>query len=122
MKKIMKTQERKNLCHHIRMTAGESESVAELAKASGLSISEFFRRAALGREVHAPRPLPEVNRAVYSELGRVSGNLQRLFTVLTTDRKLPPDIAKQLAAGVGAVKKVCQQTQQQIVGGGQHDL
>lgn len=115
----MKSEKRGNPIR-IRLTTEEAESVAAMATASGLSISEFFRRAALGREIHAPRPLPEVNRAVYSELGRVSGNLQRLFTVLTEDRKLPQEITGQLVDALKSIKRTCQQTQQQLIGGS-HD-
>lgn len=104
----------------VRWTAEEAKSVAALAAASGLSISEFIRRCTLGREIHAPRQLPEINRATYSELGRISGNLQRLFTVLTDNKRLPPDIANQLATGLVSVKRACQQTQQQLIGGS-HD-
>jgi hypothetical protein len=117
----MKTETR-NIHARIRLTSDEAESIAGLAQASRLTISEFMRRAALSREINAPRPLPEINRATYSELGRVSGNLQRLFSWATSDKRLPPDFARQLTDALKSVKTTCKATQQQIIGGVEHDL
>jgi hypothetical protein len=124
--KIMKSNKKsedlkRSVYSRVRVTREEAKSIFAMAAASGVSNSEFFRRAALGREVNPPRPLPEINRATYAELGRVSGNLQRLFSTISSDKKLSPDIAKQLVAALTTIKKTCQATQQQIIGSNQHD-
>lgn len=117
----MKTNKRLT-ASRVRWTPDEARAVAELAAASGLTTSEFIRRCTLGREIHTPRTLPECSRAAYAELGRISGNLQRLYTWATGDKRLPPDFGKQLSGALVSLKRTCQDTQKQLIGGDDHDL
>lgn len=116
-KSSMKTKSEKRT-HEIKLraTAAEVLEITELARASGLTVSEFMRRVAHGKEINAPRPVPPANREQYIELGRISGNLQRIFSTITSDKKWPADIAKQLATALVLLKKTCGETQKQLLG------
>ncbi|NJL82321.1 MAG: plasmid mobilization relaxosome protein MobC [Chloroflexaceae bacterium] len=46
------------------------------AKAAGLKLSEYLRRAGLKK--NQLRTVPEINRQVYGELGRIGNNLNQL--------------------------------------------
>ncbi len=62
----------------VRLTPGERDGLQVKAKSSGLSLSEFIRRAALKRRLPPP-PVPEINRRAYEELARIGNNLNQLL-------------------------------------------
>ena len=61
----------------IRLTESEKETIKEAAERAGLSISEFARRAALGRDI----PSLEDHRARL-ELLKINGDLGRMEGLL----------------------------------------
>ncbi|MEB3356049.1 MAG: plasmid mobilization relaxosome protein MobC [Synechococcales bacterium] len=63
----------------IRLTPSEHQYFRDLA--GSLSLSEFFRRAGLGQPIPQYRkaqPVPQVNREVLLELGRIGSNLNQI--------------------------------------------
>lgn len=61
----------------VRLTPGERDGIQANAQATGISLSEFLRRAALKRRL-PPLAVPEVNRRTYEELARIGNNLNQL--------------------------------------------
>lgn len=64
---------------NIRLTESEHRYVKELA--GSLSLSEFFRRAGLGHRIPQRRkaqPIPQVNRELLLEMGRIGSNLNQI--------------------------------------------
>ena len=57
-----------------RVTIGERQEIQERAEASGLSVSEYVRRRALGRRVDSV-----VDVKMISELRRQGGLLRKIF-------------------------------------------
>lgn len=61
----------------IRLTESEKEAIKEAAERAGLSISEFARRAALGRQI------PSIeDRKARLELMKINGDLGRMEGLL----------------------------------------
>jgi hypothetical protein len=59
----------------VRLTKGERDQLAEVARDLGISLSTYVRQAALSRPLplrRAVRPIPEVNRETYHALGRLA--------------------------------------------------
>lgn len=68
----------------VRFAPDECSQLREKAYYAHTSVSEFIRRAALGRKVVEPPPPPAVNIQTYRELAKINNNLSRLVT--TVDR------------------------------------
>jgi hypothetical protein len=66
----------------LRLTAGERAVVRARAHAAGLTVSEFLRRAALGKRVRA-RP-GQVRRDAVYQLSKVGNNLNQLARAANT--------------------------------------
>ena len=61
----------------IRFSVEERKALFERAKNFGVSLSEFVRRAALGRRM-PPAPPPQINREIYEQLCRIGNNLNQV--------------------------------------------
>ena len=91
----------------IRVSADEKSDLKNLAKKTGLSVSEFIRRSALGKEIDPAIIIPEVNRATYSELSKIGTNLNQIAAKLNQDQMPDRDrIINSLAACVKLTKEV----------------
>lgn len=106
--------------HEIKLMASDDElaNLRELAKAHGLSLAEYLRSSGLGREIKPINQIPQINRASYSNLGGVAGNLQRLYSFASDNKKLPPDFSAQLVGALKALKKELHEVRIQLIGGG----
>jgi hypothetical protein len=73
------TGEVSNRFINIRLSPSEYQYVKEVA--GPLSLSEYFRRAGLGQSVpqrRKPQPLPQVNRELLVEMGKMSNALHQI--------------------------------------------
>jgi hypothetical protein len=73
----------------VRLTLGERDQLADTARDLGISISTYIRQVVLSRPLpprRAVRPIPEVNRETYHELGRVGGQLNQIAQRLNARR------------------------------------
>lgn len=65
----------------IRLTAGERDQLAEVARDLGISLSTYMRQVVLSRPLpprRAVRPIPEVNRETYHALGRLAADVDTM--------------------------------------------
>lgn len=65
----------------VRLTEGERDQLAEVARDIGVSLSTYMRQVVLARPLpprRAVRPIPEVNRETYHALGRVAADLNAI--------------------------------------------
>lgn len=65
----------------VRLTEGERDQLAEVARDLGISLSTYLRQAALSRPFpprRAVRPIPEINRETYHDLGKVAADLNAI--------------------------------------------
>lgn len=65
----------------VRLTEGERDQLAEVARDLGISLSTYVRQIVLSRPLpprRAVRPIPEVNRETYHALGKVSADLNAI--------------------------------------------
>ncbi len=65
----------------VRLTDGERDQLAEVARDLGVSLSTYMRQVVLARPLpprRAVRPIPEVNRETYHALGRVAADLNAI--------------------------------------------
>jgi hypothetical protein len=63
------------------LNAGERSSLVAKAKETGLSLSAYVRRAALGHKVAS---VPVANAQRWQELARLAGNLNQLARAINT--------------------------------------
>jgi len=65
----------------VRLTNAERDQLAEVARDLGISLSTYLRQAALSRPLpprRAVRPIPEINRETYHDLGKVGADLNAI--------------------------------------------
>jgi hypothetical protein len=65
----------------VRLTDGERDQLAEVARDLGISLSTYVRQVVLSRPLpprRAVRPIPEVNRATYHALGRLAADVNAI--------------------------------------------
>ena len=65
----------------VRLTRGERDQLADVARDLGLSLSTYMRQVVLSRPLpsrRAVRPIPEVNRETYHALGRLAADLNQM--------------------------------------------
>jgi hypothetical protein len=85
----------------VRLTRGERDQLAEVARDLGISLSTYIRQAVLSRPLpprRAVRPIPEVNRETYHALGRVAADVNAIARRMTERRREPgaPDVLEAL--------------------------
>jgi hypothetical protein len=76
----------------VRLTDGERDQLADVARDLGLSVSTYMRQVVLSRPLpsrRAVRPIPEVNRETYHALGRLAGDLNAIARRMTEHRREP---------------------------------
>ena len=66
----------------VRFAVDECDQLKEKAYQAHTSVSEFIRRAALGRKVISPPPPPAVNIQTYRELSSIGNNLNQLVAAV----------------------------------------
>ena len=85
----------------VRLTRGERDQLAEVARDLGISLSTYLRQAALSRPLplrRAVRPIPEVNRETYHALGRLAADVNAMARRMAERRREPgaPDVLEAL--------------------------
>jgi mobilization protein NikA len=79
----------------VRLTEGERDQLAEVARDLGISLSTYMRQAVLSRPV---RPIPEVNRETYHALGRLAADVNAIARRMAERRREPgaPEVLEAL--------------------------
>jgi hypothetical protein len=85
----------------VRLTEGERDQLAEVARDLGISLSTYMRQAVLSRPLpprRAVRPIPEVNRETYHALGRLAADLNAIARRMAERRREPgaPEVLEAL--------------------------
>lgn len=85
----------------VRLTEGERDQLAEVARDLGISLSTYMRQAVLSRPLpprRAVRPIPEVNRETYHALGRLAADVNVIARRMAERRREPgaPDVLEAL--------------------------
>lgn len=75
----------------IKVYVSEAEKQALLDRAGALSLSDYLRRAGLGKR-SLPPPAPEINRLTYLLLAGVSESLQQIAIALSQSAQPAPDL------------------------------
>ena len=76
----------------VRLTEGERDQLADVARDLGLSVSTYMRQVVLSRPLparRAVRPIPEVNRETYHALGRLAADLNAMARRMNEHRHEP---------------------------------
>lgn len=85
----------------VRLTRGERDQLAEVARDLGMSLSTYIRQAVLSRPLpprRAVRPIPEVNRETYHALGKLAADVNAIGRRMAERRREPgaPDVLDAL--------------------------
>jgi hypothetical protein len=85
----------------VRLTEGERDQLAEVARDLGISLSTYIRQAVLSRPLpprRAVRPIPEVNRETYHALGRLAADVNAIARRMAERRREPgaPEVLEAL--------------------------
>jgi hypothetical protein len=85
----------------VRLTEGERDQLAEVARDLGISLSTYVRQAVLSRPLptrRAVRPIPEVNRETYHALGRLAADVNAMARRMAERRREPgaPEVLEAL--------------------------
>lgn len=97
----------------VKVSADERGNIEEMARACGLSLSEFVRRAALRQKIAPIAKVPEANLAIYPELGRIGSNLNQIATALNAGKFTD---GPRLGELVLELKKHLDDTRRQLLG------
>lgn len=79
----------------VRLTEGERDQLAEVARDLGISLSTYMRQAELSRPlpprraVPPVRPIPEVNRDTYHALGKLAADVNVMARRMAERRREP---------------------------------
>jgi len=76
----------------VRLTDGERDQLAEVARDLGISLSTYMRQVVLSRPLpprRAVRPIPEVNRETYHALGRLAADINAIARRMAERRREP---------------------------------
>ena len=96
----------------VRLTEGERDQLAEVARDLGISLSTYVRQVVLSRPLpprRAVRPIPEVNRQTYHALGKLAADVSAIARRMAERRREPgaPEVLEALelvTRFVGAVR------------------
>lgn len=85
----------------VRLTEGERDQLAEIARDLGISVSTYMRQVVLSRPLpprRAVRPIPEVNRETYHALGRLAADINAIARRMAERRREPgaPEVLEAL--------------------------
>jgi Bacterial mobilisation protein (MobC) len=70
--------------YQLRLSPSERTVMQEKADAANLKLSEYIRVAAINTIIHSPAKIPELNRNMYVELGRIGENINQIAKVLSS--------------------------------------
>jgi hypothetical protein len=76
----------------VRLTEGERDQLADVARDLGISLSTYVRQAALSRPLpprRAVRPIPEVNRETYHAMGKLAADVNVIARRMAERRREP---------------------------------
>lgn len=76
----------------VRLTEGERDRLAEVARDLGISVSTYIRQAVLSRPLpprRAVRPIPEVNRETYQGLAQLAADVNVIARRMAERRREP---------------------------------
>ena len=90
----------------VRLTTFERAGVEAKAVRSGLSLSDYCRRAILGHRVTESTEPQQVNTEALVELNRVGVNLNQIACVANRGEPLPWSFAETLKAVLAAVERL----------------
>lgn len=80
----------------IRLSDAERETIDGMAAVCGLSVTDFIRRSALQQQLRPLPKVPESNLKIYSELGRLAGNVNQIAKAM--NQGLPAEAGAQRIA------------------------
>ena len=69
---------------HFRCTIGEYEKAQKNAQRANLSVSLYARKMMVDGNVKAPVVSPEVGKVVFSQLGRIGGNINQIARAINS--------------------------------------
>lgn len=90
----------------VRLTIFERAGVEAKAAQSGLTLSDYCRRAILGHRITASTEPQRVNTEALVELNRVGVNLNQIARVANRGEPLPRSFAETLSAVLVAVERL----------------
>jgi hypothetical protein len=111
----------RKITYRVRFAADEYEEIKRKAGQARISIADFIRRAAIGRQVRTYKPPPPVNRELYQELSAIGVNLNQLVRGINTANKagalvkINADITETVASIRDAIAAI-EQAQRDILG------
>ena len=83
--RISKTKSERRKNFPLRLSTTERAALEEKAKEAGLKLSAYLREAGLNKTIQNPKKfIPQINRAVYVELGRIGININQLAKAANT--------------------------------------
>ena len=90
----------------VRVAPEELVTLKAKADAMGMTQAKWLREAALTRRLPSP-PVPEINRAQYAELARLSSNLNQLTRIANEGRNVTVNVRllERLDVEVGRLRQ-----------------
>ena len=96
----------------VRLTEGERDQLAEVARDLGVSVSTYMRQVVLSRPLpprRAVRRIPEVNRETYHALGRLAADVNAIARRMAERHRQPgapevPEALEQVTRFLGTVR------------------
>ena len=98
---VLQDKERASLRFEMRISPAEREQLSEAANLAGISISEFVRRRALGRPVHAA-----IDLTMIRELRRLGGLQKLTINKLIQHRGISEECVATIKALREAVERI----------------
>ncbi|MDF5715730.1 MAG: plasmid mobilization relaxosome protein MobC [Rhizonema sp. NSF051] len=100
----------------LRLTEEEKENWSALAEAAGLgnNLSKLIRYCVEHR--HIAPPVPAINLAAYTELGRIGNNINQITYAINRAAKFGDAIAHDPRAEIEALKPLLLEVKQRLVG------
>jgi hypothetical protein len=90
----------------VRLTTFERSGMEAKAARTGLSLSEYCRRAILGHRVTTSTEPQQVNTEALVELNRVGVNLNQIARVANRGEQLPRSFPEILSSVLAAVERL----------------
>jgi hypothetical protein len=90
----------------------EADELMAAAERAGLKVAEWLRVAGLGQHI---KSIPAINRAAYSELSRLAGNLNQLLVAAHKSGSVP---LQQLSTILSATRAEVQKLRLELLGKG----
>ena len=100
----------------VRLTRGERDQLADVARDVGLSLSTYMRQVVLSRPLpsrRAVRPIPEVNRETYHALGRLAADLNHMAR---RAGEHPTEMSRRVLEALNLVARLLGQVRAEVLG------